>query len=101
MDAGERPGKLLVVDHHPRYAGQLEAGDADDLLQAITVAITHLENLRAFTSGFAEVVRLPPPGRGLGLSPVQEILSQHGFGFSLAAAPGAPRGKGAEFRLVF
>jgi two-component system nitrogen regulation sensor histidine kinase NtrY len=37
-------------------------------------------------------------GRGLGLTLVQEILSQHGFGFSLAPVPG---GRGAEFRLVF
>src|SRR4029079_17411248 len=37
--------------------------DRDDFLQGITVAVTRLENLRAFMNGFAEVVRLPPPDR--------------------------------------
>jgi two-component system, NtrC family, nitrogen regulation sensor histidine kinase NtrY len=37
-------------------------------------------------------------GRGLGLTLVQETLSQHGFGFSLEAARGG--GRGAEFRMT-
>ncbi|HYX25635.1 MAG TPA: ATP-binding protein, partial [Thermoanaerobaculia bacterium] len=37
--------------------------DRNDFLQAIAVAVTRLENLRAFMNGFAEVVRLPPPDR--------------------------------------
>ena len=44
-------------------AAELGEEDRDDFLQAITVAITRLENLRAFMNGFAEVVRLPPPDR--------------------------------------
>jgi signal transduction histidine kinase len=36
-------------------------------------------------------------GRGLGLTLVQEILSQHGFEFSLGPAEGG----GAEFRVGF
>jgi two-component system nitrogen regulation sensor histidine kinase NtrY len=36
-------------------------------------------------------------GRGLGLTLVQEILSAHGFAFSLGAAEGG----GAEFRMGF
>ncbi len=195
-----------LLDSFRGYAAQLGPGDSDDMLQAITVAIHRLENLRSFTGGFADVVRLPAPdprptdarrlvdelvlllrpelerrgiecawaevqevgpiamdrnqmeqvlvnvlrnaveaigengritlrlalaagrpvllisdsgdgiaedvlpllftpffstkrnGRGLGLTLVQEILSQHGFGFSLATAPG---GHGAEFRLTF
>jgi nitrogen fixation/metabolism regulation signal transduction histidine kinase len=52
-----------LLDSFRGYAGQLGDEDRDDFLQAITVAITRLENLRAFMNGFAEVVRLPPPDR--------------------------------------
>jgi two-component system nitrogen regulation sensor histidine kinase NtrY len=50
-----------LLDSFRGYAAQLRQGDGDDLLQAIAVAVQRLENLRAFTNGFAEVVRLPPP----------------------------------------
>ncbi|HKV09035.1 MAG TPA: ATP-binding protein [Thermoanaerobaculia bacterium] len=52
-----------LLDSFRGYAGDLGGEDQDDFLQAITVAITRLENLRAFMNGFAEVVRLPPPDR--------------------------------------
>ena len=52
-----------LLDSFRGYAGDLGGEDRDDFLQAITVAITRLENLRAFMNGFAEVVRLPPPDR--------------------------------------
>lgn len=52
-----------LLDSFRSYGGQLRAEDREDFLQAITVAITRLENLRAFMNGFAEVVRLPPPDR--------------------------------------
>lgn len=52
-----------LLDSFRGYADQLGEEDRDDFLQAITVAITRLENLRAFMNGFAEVVRLPPPDR--------------------------------------
>ena len=52
-----------LLDSFRGYAGELGAEDREDYLQAITVAITRLENLRAFMNGFAEVVRLPPPDR--------------------------------------
>ncbi|HEV2853315.1 MAG TPA: ATP-binding protein [Thermoanaerobaculia bacterium] len=52
-----------LLDSFRGYADQLGGEDRDDFLQAITVAITRLENLRAFMNGFAEVVRLPPPDR--------------------------------------
>ena len=50
-----------LLDSFRGYAGDLGSEDKEDFLQAITVAITRLENLRAFMNGFAEVVRLPPP----------------------------------------
>lgn len=52
-----------LLDSFRGYADQLEEEDRDDFLQATAVAITRLENLRAFMNGFAEVVRLPPPER--------------------------------------
>ena len=52
-----------LLDSFRGYAGQLGEEDRDDFLHAIAVAITRLENLRAFMGGFAEVVRLPPPDR--------------------------------------
>ncbi|HYO16811.1 MAG TPA: ATP-binding protein [Thermoanaerobaculia bacterium] len=52
-----------LLDSFRGYADQLGGEDRDDFLHATTVAITRLENLRAFMGGFAEVVRLPPPDR--------------------------------------
>jgi two-component system, NtrC family, nitrogen regulation sensor histidine kinase NtrY len=52
-----------LLDSFRGYADQLGQEDREDFLQATTVAITRLENLRAFMNGFAEVVRLPPPDR--------------------------------------
>jgi two-component system nitrogen regulation sensor histidine kinase NtrY len=52
-----------LLDSFRGYAPALGDEDRNDFLQAITVAVTRLENLRAFMNGFAEVVRLPPPDR--------------------------------------
>jgi two-component system nitrogen regulation sensor histidine kinase NtrY len=52
-----------LLDSFRGYAGDLGDEDRDDFVQGIAVAITRLENLRAFMNGFAEVVRLPPPDR--------------------------------------
>jgi signal transduction histidine kinase len=52
-----------LLDSFRGYGEQLGLEDRDDFLHAIAVAITRLENLRAFMNGFAEVVRLPPPDR--------------------------------------
>ncbi|MBW8878047.1 MAG: PAS domain-containing protein [Acidobacteria bacterium] len=52
-----------LLDSFRGYAPELGEEDRDDFLQAIAVAVTRLENLRAFMNGFAEVVRLPPPDR--------------------------------------
>ena len=50
-----------LLDSFRSYAHDLGEADRDELLTAIGVAVTRLDNLRAFTNGFAEVVRLPPP----------------------------------------
>jgi nitrogen fixation/metabolism regulation signal transduction histidine kinase len=52
-----------LLDSFRGYAPELGEEDRNDFLQAIAVAVTRLENLRAFMNGFAEVVRLPPPDR--------------------------------------
>jgi nitrogen fixation/metabolism regulation signal transduction histidine kinase len=52
-----------LLDSFRGYGGELKGEDRDDYLQGIAVAVTRLENLRAFMNGFAEVVRLPPPDR--------------------------------------
>jgi two-component system nitrogen regulation sensor histidine kinase NtrY len=52
-----------LLDSFRGYAPDLGDEDRNDFLQAITVSVTRLENLRAFMNGFAEVVRLPPPDR--------------------------------------
>jgi len=52
-----------LLDSFRGYAPNLGDEDRNDFLQGISVAVTRLENLRAFMNGFAEVVRLPPPDR--------------------------------------
>jgi len=52
-----------LLDSFRGYAPDLGEEDRTDFLQAITVSVTRLENLRSFMNGFAEVVRLPPPDR--------------------------------------
>jgi len=50
-----------LLDSFRGYGAQLAEDDRDDYLEALTVAATRLDHLRAFMNGFAEVVRLPPP----------------------------------------
>jgi two-component system, NtrC family, nitrogen regulation sensor histidine kinase NtrY len=50
-----------LLDSFRIYGEQLEEDDRDDFREALAVAATRLDNLRAFMNGFAEVVRLPPP----------------------------------------
>lgn len=50
-----------LLDSFRGYAGALSEEDRGDFLHALSVASTRLENLRSFMTGFAEVVRLPPP----------------------------------------
>ncbi|HSY49908.1 MAG TPA: ATP-binding protein [Thermoanaerobaculia bacterium] len=44
-----------------RYAEQVSLNDRDDFTNALTIAAARIESLNRFMTGFADVVRLPPP----------------------------------------
>ena len=44
-----------------RYAEQIGPDDRDDFTSALTIAAARIESLNRFMTGFADVVRLPPP----------------------------------------
>jgi nitrogen fixation/metabolism regulation signal transduction histidine kinase len=44
-----------------RYGGQIRDADRGDFLSALNIASARVDNLNRFMSGFADVVRLPPP----------------------------------------
>jgi signal transduction histidine kinase len=44
-----------------RYRDQIAEGDRDDFTTAVTVSSSRMDALNRFMSGFADVVRLPPP----------------------------------------
>jgi two-component system, NtrC family, nitrogen regulation sensor histidine kinase NtrY len=44
-----------------RYAEQIGPNDRGDFANALTIAAARIESLNRFMSGFADVVRLPPP----------------------------------------
>lgn len=44
-----------------RYGAQIGDADRDDFVSALTVASARIDSLNRFMSGFADVVRLPPP----------------------------------------
>jgi two-component system nitrogen regulation sensor histidine kinase NtrY len=44
-----------------RYAEQIGPADRADFTNALTIAAARIESLNRFMSGFADVVRLPPP----------------------------------------
>jgi nitrogen fixation/metabolism regulation signal transduction histidine kinase len=44
-----------------RYAEQVSADDRNDFIGALTIAAARIESLNRFMTGFADVVRLPPP----------------------------------------
>src|SRR3954447_14045814 len=55
-----------------RYAPQIGERDREDYVSALTVASSRIDALNRFMSGFADVVRIPPPHR---LSaPIAEIV---------------------------
>jgi two-component system nitrogen regulation sensor histidine kinase NtrY len=44
-----------------RYGSQVSETDREDFVSAVTIASARIDSLNRFMSGFAEVVRLPPP----------------------------------------
>ncbi|MGH9419669.1 MAG: sensor histidine kinase, partial [Thermoanaerobaculia bacterium] len=44
-----------------RYGDQIGADDRNDFTNALTIAAARIESLNRFMTGFADVVRLPPP----------------------------------------
>src|SRR5438874_12239642 len=44
-----------------RYTEQIGPDDRADFTNALTIAAARIESLNRFMSGFADVVRLPPP----------------------------------------
>jgi two-component system nitrogen regulation sensor histidine kinase NtrY len=50
-----------LLDSVMRYSEQIGPGDRDDFAAALTIAANRIESLNRFMTGFADVVRLPPP----------------------------------------
>lgn len=60
-----------------RYAEQIGPDDRDDFASALTIAAARIESLNRFMTGFADVVRLPPPHvREVGLAPVIDDIAR-------------------------
>src|SRR5258708_25335729 len=51
----------LLLEFGLRYAEQVSADDRGDFIGALTIAAARIESLNRFMTGFADVVRLPPP----------------------------------------
>src|SRR5436305_3004483 len=59
-----------------RYAEQIGPDDRGDFTNALTIAAARIESLNRFMSGFADVVRLPPPHpRDVSLAPVIDDIA--------------------------
>jgi signal transduction histidine kinase len=59
-----------------RYRDQIGGDDRDDFTTAVTVSSSRMDALNRFMSGFADVVRLPPPApREVALAEVLEQLA--------------------------
>jgi nitrogen fixation/metabolism regulation signal transduction histidine kinase len=60
-----------------RYAEQIGPDDRDDFTSALTIAAARIESLNRFMTGFADVVRLPPPHpRDVDLGPVVDDIGR-------------------------
>jgi signal transduction histidine kinase len=59
-----------------RYAEQIGPDDRGDFTNALTIAAARIESLNRFMSGFADVVRLPPPHpRDVTLAPIVDDIA--------------------------
>ncbi|MEY2549679.1 MAG: two-component system, NtrC family, nitrogen regulation sensor histidine kinase NtrY [Verrucomicrobiota bacterium] len=59
-----------------RYAEQIGPEDRADFTNALTIAAARIESLNRFMTGFADVVRLPPPHpRDVALDPVIDDIA--------------------------
>jgi len=59
-----------------RYAEQVSPDDRNDFTNALTIAAARIESLNRFMTGFADVVRLPPPHpREVALATVVEDIA--------------------------
>jgi signal transduction histidine kinase len=59
------------------YAEQVGPDDRDDFTSALTIAATRIESLNRFMTGFADVVRLPPPHpRDVDLGPIVDDIGR-------------------------
>jgi two-component system nitrogen regulation sensor histidine kinase NtrY len=52
-----------LLESSLRYAPQVGDADRDDFVNALTIASARIDALNRFMSGFADVVRIPPPHR--------------------------------------
>jgi len=50
-----------LVESVLQYANQVSDDDRDDFTNALMIAAARIESLNRFMSGFADVIRLPPP----------------------------------------
>ena len=59
------------------YADQVGPEDRDDFTSALTIAAARIESLNRFMTGFADVVRLPPPHpRDVDLAPIVDDIGR-------------------------
>jgi len=59
------------------YADQVGPEDRDDFTSALTIAAARIESLNRFMTGFADVVRLPPPHpREVDLGPIVDDIGR-------------------------
>ncbi|HXH91200.1 MAG TPA: ATP-binding protein [Thermoanaerobaculia bacterium] len=59
------------------YAEQVGPEDRDDFTSALTIAAARIESLNRFMTGFADVVRLPPPHtRDVDLGPIVDNIGR-------------------------
>ena len=65
-----------LLESSLRYAPQIGESDRDDFVNALTIASSRIDALNRFMTGFADVVRIPPPRRvAVPLAPLIERIA--------------------------